>query len=358
MSPQMGICGIGRDTGSELRTGKWTSTARHDQAVQGTDDDAAISRLSAVALGYLDDPFSQDFVEPVGGTPPRRLPIINRGTYLRTRALDHLIDLFLDQHRHQGASMYSDDQGAKMLVQIPQLQIVSLGAGTDTRVFRLFSQHAFPGLVYHELDFPATVRKKAYIVEKTPLLRQALGDLSFTDDGSWACELRTGVRYYCHALDLRYLSGVASLSSVNGLKADVPTLLLSECCLCYLEPSTANNVLQWFTNLIPSIAVVIYEPVRPHDAFGRMMVSNLAARNIQMPTLEKYPLPRDQQIRLLQAGLTQAKTMTTDEVWESWISQDEKERIDAIERLDELEEWQLLASHYVVAWGWRGRIFL
>lgn len=52
-----------------------------DQAIQGTDDDAAGSRLSAVSVGYLDDPFAQYFVDSGMGPPPRRLPIINRGKY-------------------------------------------------------------------------------------------------------------------------------------------------------------------------------------------------------------------------------------------------------------------------------------
>ena len=49
---------------------------RRDQSIQLTDTDAAVSRLSAVSLGYLDDPFAQHFVD---GPGIRRLPIINRG---------------------------------------------------------------------------------------------------------------------------------------------------------------------------------------------------------------------------------------------------------------------------------------
>ncbi|ROT34826.1 leucine carboxyl methyltransferase [Sodiomyces alkalinus F11] len=358
-SARTGLRGLGRDKGSDSQTVERTPTSTQDRIVQGTDDDAAVSRLSAVDLGYLDDPFAQHFIETPsgGGRPsPRRLPIINRGTYTRTRALDHLIDSFLAQQAPLAASTCGDDQGAKTAAEVPQIQIISLGAGTDTRIFRLFSRRAFPGLVYHELDFPAIARKKAHIIQATPTLKQLLGDLSLADDGSWACQLLTGVQYHCHALDLRHLVTDASLSSVRGLNVDLPTLLLSECCLCYLEPSTAKGVIQRFTDHIPNLAVVIYEPVKPYDAFGRMMVSNLAARKLRMPTLECYPLPIDQQTRLLEAGLTQAKTMTIDEIWECWISQDEKRRIDAIERLDEIEEWQLLAGHYIVAWGWKGQI--
>lgn len=54
-----------------------SSQAQHDATIQGTDTDAAMSRLSAVELGYLDDPYAPYFVH--GQSPSRRLPIINRG---------------------------------------------------------------------------------------------------------------------------------------------------------------------------------------------------------------------------------------------------------------------------------------
>ncbi len=49
---------------------------RKDLNIQSTDTDAAVSRLSAVSLGYLHDPYASFFVS---GTGTRRLPIINRG---------------------------------------------------------------------------------------------------------------------------------------------------------------------------------------------------------------------------------------------------------------------------------------
>lgn len=55
------------------------SAVSPDAAVQATDTDAAVSRLSAVDLGYLDDAYARLFVT---GPPTRRLPIINRGERL------------------------------------------------------------------------------------------------------------------------------------------------------------------------------------------------------------------------------------------------------------------------------------
>ena len=63
--------GRGRGGPSQL-----SAASRRDQTIQATDTDAAVSRLSAVSWGYLDDVYAQYFVNG-GGT--RRLPIINRG---------------------------------------------------------------------------------------------------------------------------------------------------------------------------------------------------------------------------------------------------------------------------------------
>jgi hypothetical protein len=69
--------GRGRGRGTDRGGGPSTpARQRHDLHIQSTDTDAAVSRLSAVSLGYLDDPFASYFV---GSQGTRRLPIINRG---------------------------------------------------------------------------------------------------------------------------------------------------------------------------------------------------------------------------------------------------------------------------------------
>lgn len=164
--------------------------------------------------------------------------------------------------------------------------------------------------------------------------------------------------YICHPLDLRGLSTLQSLNTFPGLRSDVPTLIISECCLCYLEADVARDVLKWFGDRISSLGVIVYEPIGVNDAFGQMMVENLAARGIVMPTVQRYRSLADQVERLQasgfggEAGGTFATTI--EDIWEKWISADEKERVDRLEGLDEVEEWQMLARHYAVVWGWRG----
>lgn len=175
--------------GPPRNTGPARSTKqRDDDAVRATDSDALVSRLSAIRLGYLPpDPYSEDLssapptpsygAEPVGfarapfvpqlcgagvrsGTafglasaPPssvgssgsrfgytgvpqgpravpngqgqRRPPLINIGTYLRCRSIDELVESFL-----VGGAEDSKGKGKGK-------QIVSLGAGSDSRFWRI-----------------------------------------------------------------------------------------------------------------------------------------------------------------------------------------------------------------------------
>lgn len=86
-----------RGTGGGRRRGGQTSfghgrtqedaETRKDRIVQQTDNDASGSRMSAVSLGYLDDPFAQAFLQ---GPIPRRYPIINRGV----RSLSKYVTLY------------------------------------------------------------------------------------------------------------------------------------------------------------------------------------------------------------------------------------------------------------------------
>ncbi|KAI2621390.1 leucine carboxyl methyltransferase [Hypomontagnella submonticulosa] len=312
-----------------------SAAVSHDATIQGTDTDAAVSRMSAVDLGYLEDPFAQYFVQNTAGGAVRRLPIINRGTYTRTTALDRLISSFLS-----GTAMQ-------------ERQIISLGAGTDTRCFKLFSQPSQAGLIYHEIDFPTIASKKLQLVNATPQLRSILSNPQ-AEDGGWSSpSLRNGCQYWCHGLDLRDLLK-DDTAPLKGIRNDIPTILISECCLCYLETTEARGVIKYFAEKMPNLAIIIYEPIHPNDSFGRQMVSNLATRRIRMPTLDAYQDRDKQQTRLKDAGFEMVQSLTIGDIWRKWITEEEKERVDSLEGLDEVEEWNLLADHYTVAWGWRG----
>ncbi|KAJ6156427.1 Leucine carboxyl methyltransferase eukaryotic [Penicillium chrysogenum] len=348
--------GIGRTEETGFPSGK-------DRIVQGTDNDASVSRLSAVELGYLEDAYAAALTPP--GSATRRLPIINRGepvadwdtsrapgTYARTTAIDQLV----------------------------------ARAGSDTRVFRLLSSRQTPDFVYHELDFAVNTAEKIRAIRSAPVLQNALGidssRVSLEKDTrvtvSEAGDALHSPSYHVHPVDLRSLSTCSDpTAALPGVETGLPTLLISECCLIYLSPAEAEQVVAFFTqrlfghgrvvpgtgdglpeaqvNVAP-LGLVLYEPIRPNDAFGRTMVSNLAARGIQLKTLSRYASLAAQRDRFQDQGFGDGQAAADIEfIWKRWVNEDEKERVAGLEMLDEMEEWQLLAQHYCIAWGWRDR---
>ncbi|KAK5069728.1 carboxy methyl transferase for protein phosphatase 2A [Lithohypha guttulata] len=287
-----------------------------DATIRATDDDAASSRMSAVEAGYLNDPFAK-YLAPENWQ--RRLPLMNR------------VDTFLSSSPERK-------------------QIVSLGAGSDTRYLRLKLAGKHNNFVYHEVDFQQNNSSKIERLRDSQCVEEVRNlcdiDLEEASIGEGELEL---AEYAIHAADLRKLP-----ERLVWLDDTLPTLLISECCLIYLSPDQADHVLDYFSNMLGSVplAVVIYEPFRPNDPFGRTMIRNLTTRGIVLQTIEKY-FDLDKQRQRLHDHNLEARALDTNELWQHWASQEEKDRIERLEWMDEIEEFVLLAKHYCIAWGWR-----
>ena len=239
-------------------------------------------------------------------------------------------------------------------------------------------------MVYHEIDFPHNTAAKIRAIRSSSILQGALGSTTRRADEVKISDTGDALHspcYHIHPLDLRSLAkrtasppsasetippSLDQTPHLRDVDPTLPTLLISECCLIYLSPQEADDVVHYFTKtLFPSsedtntpLGLIIYEPIRPDDPFGRTMVSNLATRGIQLQTLNKYATLDAQRTRLREYGFGGGQTAAdVDFIWERWVSEEEKERVAGLEMLDEMEEWKLLAAHYCIAWGWRGDVF-
>lgn len=136
---------------------------RHDKLVRATDLDALSCRYSINEKSYLvpRDEFIPDLIQSYqqhlqycqGYTQlsssrtlrtvfqERKFPLINRGSYLRTTAIDKVVREFVDEFSGK-------------------CQIVSLGSGSDTRAFTLLQQH--PELVIHEIIFQSPQESRSW----------------------------------------------------------------------------------------------------------------------------------------------------------------------------------------------------
>ncbi|KAF9486008.1 leucine carboxyl methyltransferase [Pholiota conissans] len=319
-----------------------------DASIRSTDNDAAVARLSAVQKHYFEDPYIRHFV-PRAHLVPHRPPLINIGTYVRSAGIDTLIDQWLSIAGEAGK----------------RCQIISLGAGSDTRFWRIAAGHLTDNLkTYIEVDFPEITTKKAMAIRKSKELMSGLGDAGNVSLAQGGTALHSP-RYHLLPTDLRVDPSETLepllCSSTNDddpplLDPSMPTLLLFECVLAYMPPSSSSRLLEWFVNLIKTnpdgvLGCVVYEMFGLDDAFGRVMINNLSERNITLPGVGAYPTIESLPNRFIHTGFKAARALTLKDIRKNYIASEELERISQLEFLDETEELDLVLAHYAISWG-------
>lgn len=306
------------------------SRGRRAGAVQSTNDSSALSKRSLAARGYVQDAFAQLLVPGAG----RRAPLIHRGYYARARAVQHCVSAFLERMR--------------ALPGAPRAQILSLGAGSDSLYFRLKAAGSLrlAGAAVWEVDFPEVARRKAARIREVPELCALTGPPLSREPPSAACFESSDYRLL--GLDLRQLERLDQALTEAALDAAAPTLLLAEAVLTYLEPGSSEALITWAARRFPNALFVVYEQMRPQDAFGQVMQQHFRQLNSPLHGLDRFPDVEAQQRRFLQAGWTACTVMDMNEFYHRFLPTQERCRIENLEPFDEFEEWHLKCSHYFI----------
>ena len=287
-----------------------------------TNDEATVSRLSAATAGYLADPYVALFVR----SPKRRPPLINRGTYARTSVVRGAIARFVAGGGEQ---------------------VVSLGAGFDTAFFCLAAEEGAlrESTRFFELDFAAVVTQKAAVVRGSAALRALAG----VGEGGDAGRL-LGERYAVLAADLRDVGAVEAALASAGFDGAKPTLFVAEAVLVYMEAARSDALIEWARASCPSSAFLLYEMVRPDDAFGREMVANIETRGCPLLSIRTYPGLKEQRQRFLSRGWAKCTATDMQELYSRVVCADaaETSRLQRVEMLDEFEQFDMIMRHYCI----------
>ncbi|WVZ04389.1 hypothetical protein V8G54_025195 [Vigna mungo] len=241
--------------------------SRNNAAVQATNDDASASKLSCVKKGYMKDDYVHLFVR----RPVRRSPIINRGYFARWAAIRKLLYQFLDVEK-------KTDGDAPI-----KKQILSLGAGFDTTYFQLqvpgfpcdLYWHADEGKapdLYVEVDFKEVTSKKAALIETNSQLRNKLGETAAISREKGEV---VSAQYKLVPADLRDVKQLNDIISVAAMDPSLPTFIISECVLIYLDPDSSRRIVGWASQMFSTAIFFLYEQILPDDAFGQQMIRNL-----------------------------------------------------------------------------------
>ncbi|XP_074513718.1 tRNA wybutosine-synthesizing protein 4 [Sebastes fasciatus] len=303
-----------------------------DTSVQGTNDSSTVSKVSAAAQGYFHDVFLQHFVCKVA----RRAPLINRGYYVRWRAVDHCVRRFLH-----------------ITENCPTRQIVSLGAGFDSAYFRLHADEALDRAVVFEVDFPDVARRKAALINSNVTLRGMLDPNSSSLTGP--VYVSSG-QYRLLGVDVREESQFEEALGAAGLDWAAPTLILSEVVLTYMETQWSDAVISWAAKLLPQSLFVMYEQIHPFDPFGRIMQDHFLKLNSTLHALRRYPDTAAQRHRFLDKGWEQCVCLDMNDFYLGLVPEEERCRVESLEPFDEYEEWHQKCSHYFILTASRGSL--
>lgn len=295
-----------------------------DTAVQGTNDSSVVSKVSAAAQGYFQDVYLQHFVCKVA----RRAPLINRGYYVRWKAVDHCLRRFLEITAH-----------------CPKIQILSLGAGFDSLYFRLHSNGVLKRAVVFEVDFPDVARRKSALINSNNILREKLDS-----DGQPPTEplYLSSSQYRLLGVDVRELSQMERALESSGFEWTAETLILSEVVLTYMETKWSDSVISWTADHLPQSLFVIYEQIHPLDPFGQIMQDHFRKLNSTLYAVQEYPNVEAQRCRFLDKGWEQCVCLDMNSFYFRLVPEVEKLKIENLEPFDEYEEWHQKCSHYFI----------
>ncbi|OEH75036.1 hypothetical protein cyc_00753 [Cyclospora cayetanensis] len=277
-------------------------------------------------------------------------------------------------------------------------QVVNFGAGADTTAFFLARDGR---AIAFDLDFPDVCREKEAVIQskyhisalsphveplsavllqlsllqeepvktnsccllffcfllcRVPELRECLGPSCASRTELFAC-LRIFLDADATALsqvaaDLRNLQNLKSAVAKAGFRQDLPTLFLCECVLIYLRVEEADAVLKWAAEAsLAPCALVLYEQFNPEDPFGRVMIRNLQVLLLKLAVGagQRCGFCTKMKDLFVAQGWPESSVADMRHVYEKFLPKEERERVQALEIFDELEEWWLIQSHYFLA---------
>ncbi|KAL6852235.1 hypothetical protein J3F83DRAFT_564011 [Trichoderma novae-zelandiae] len=304
-----------------------------DDMVMGTNNSSIASKRSVERLYHSNEtPFFRYFVPKF----QRRAPLINRGYWLRLRAIDVIVHRFLSK----------ETAGKKV--------VINLGCGSDVLPWQYHARHlASNDVLFVDVDYPELMHKKRAIVLQTPELRTLLGDdYTLGDKGKDGLLLRS-TKYCQLGCDLRQLDRLRTLLESFISLPECAVLFVAEVSITYMDTQSADSLIQWGSTVGRENDFCLLEQILPYGKdhpFAQQMLSHFVKLNTPLRSVETYPTVESQVNRFQERGWPCVDIM---DLWQTWsserfLSDSERMALDDVEPFDEWEEFILFARHYFV----------
>ncbi|GIZ41317.1 hypothetical protein CKM354_000462500 [Cercospora kikuchii] len=310
----------GHDAGKQQRDG----------LIMDTNKSSIVSKRSVEKLYYEGEPeFFRHFVTKF----KRRSPLINRGYWLRMKAIEH------------GVSRFLAERTAKRKV------VVNLGCGYDPLPWLFLGKQPLlcQGTTFVDVDYPLLMQNKIGIIQKTSQLKTLLP--KFTTTGQETGLLASSDPYVAIGCDLADLTPLQDIlqDHLQMGNSDVAVLFTSEVSTAYMPLEGSQAVFQWAAtfNDVRFCLLEQHLPDGPDHPFAATMLAHF--EKLRTPLRAVGTMEQMKQ-RFVDAGFPEMGTEIRS-LWELWsdptfLSAEERRRLDRIEPFDEWEEFALFGSHY------------
>ncbi|RMZ88369.1 hypothetical protein DV736_g4403, partial [Chaetothyriales sp. CBS 134916] len=288
-----------------------------------TNNSSIVSKRSVERL-YLPKPhFFRHFVKK----SQRRSPTINRGYWLRMRAVNWVVRMFLER------------------VSTQNKVIINLGCGYDPIPFQwLTNEPAIcKNVKFIDVDYDALMESKRDIVINTP----ELSNLFTVRDPP---RPRSGILYHSDqysilGCDLKNLKRLKDLVTAVVDVDQCVVLCVAEVSITYMATPDADAVLSWY------VTFCLLEQLSPDEfdnPFTATMLKHFEKLGTPLRNLQTYPGENSLTQRFTTAGYTEIEVFSLWELWADsrFLSPSQRMALDHVEPFDEWEEFALFASHY------------
>ncbi|KEY64425.1 hypothetical protein S7711_05244 [Stachybotrys chartarum IBT 7711] len=304
-----------------------------DDLIMGTNSSSIVSKRSVERLYYPNEPhYFRYFVKKF----QRRAPLINRGYWLRLRAIDVIVRQFL-----------SRPSTAKKVV-------INLGCGSDVLPWQCHARYpsVCDDALFIDVDYPDLIKKKRAIVLETPDLKELLGQDPFVSTSDSDSIILRSEKYCQVACDLRRLSILRqSLETLVSLP-HCNVLFVAEVSITYMDTASADALLEWASSIGQAEFCLLEQilPQGPEHPFAQTMLKHFDKLSTPPRSVGSYPTTESQRARFQARGWAHVDIW---DLWHAWsgsefVSPDERAALDIVEPFDEWEEFILFARHYFI----------
>ncbi|SMY27643.1 unnamed protein product [Zymoseptoria tritici ST99CH_1A5] len=328
---------VKRSSSVPMMNGKQTSKPvidpakqHRDELIMDTNKSSIVSKRSVEKLYYAGQPeYFRYFVNKF----KRRSPLINRGYWLRMKAIEY------------GVSRFLSERTAKKKI------VINLGCGYDPLPWLFLGKQPqlCQNTVFVDVDYPELMQQKLSVIDKTEQLKELLP--KFTRTGKESGLLASSDPYVAIGCDLINLSPLQEIlqDHLQAGSGSVAILFTSEVSTAYMEREASQAVFQWAATF-DDVRFCLLEqhlPDGPDHPFAATMLAHFD--KLRTP-LRAAGTMEDMKARFVSAGFPESGTDIRS-LWELWsdptfLSAEERRALDRVEPFDEWEEFALFGSHY------------